>query len=146
MTDLLLEVEDSLSQPLNIRIQLVGLPDQSNTFSNQGLNLFLQPSYKQRDGRPLFHLLTSALISAHALNQRDGKRIKLVGLVGFVDDGQRDTEAQPLEVADLFGQGDDLWEEVDFELEHVPRASTGTSALDCKDASGHAEVTLLNLI
>lgn len=120
MTDLLLEVEDGLSQPLNIRIQLVGLPDQSNTFSNQGLNLFLQPSYKQRDGRPLLHLLTSALISAHALDQRDGKRIQLVGLVGFVDDGQRDTEAQPLEVADLFGQGDDLWEEVDFELEHVP--------------------------
>lgn len=50
VTDLLLEVEDSLGQPLDIRIQLVGLPDQSNTFSNQGLNLFLKPSYKQRDG------------------------------------------------------------------------------------------------
>lgn len=66
--------------------------------------------------------------------------------MGFVDDGQRDTEAQPLQVADFFGQSDDLWEEVDLKLEHVSRASTGTSALDCKDASGHAKVTLLNLI
>lgn len=145
-TDLLLEVEDCLSQPLNIRIQLVGFPDQGDAFSNKSLNLFLKPSHQQGDGDPLLHLLTSALIGAHALNQRDGKWVQLVSLVGFVDDGQRNTEAQPLEVADLFGQGDDLGEEVDFELEHVACAPTSTGALNCEDAAGHTKVALLHLM
>lgn len=144
-TDLLLEVEDSLSQSLNIWIQLVRLPDQSHTFRDENLNLFLKPGNQKGDGGPLLDLLTSAFVGAHTLNQGDGKWVKLVSLVSFVDDGQWNAEAQPLEVADLFGQGDDLWEEVDFQLEHVPRTSTGTSVLNSEDAARHSEVTLLNL-
>lgn len=66
--------------------------------------------------------------------------------MGFVDDGQRNTEAQPFQVADLFRQGDDLWEEVHFKLEHVSCAATGTSALNGEDAARHTKVTLLHLV
>lgn len=145
-TDLLLEVEDRLSQPLHIRIQLVGFPDQCDAFSNESLNLFLQPSHQQGDRGPFLHLLTSALICADTLNQRDGKRVQLVSLVGLVDNGQRDAETQPLEVADLFGQGDDLWQEVDFKLKHVSSTPSGTSILNGEDATGHTKVALLHLI
>lgn len=144
-TDLLLEVEDCLSQSLNIWIQLVRLPDQSHTFSDENLNLFLKAGNQKGDGGPLLDFLTSAFVGAHTLNQGDGEWVKLVSLVGFVDDGQWNTEAQPLEVADLFGQSDDLWEKVDFKLEHVSRTSTGTGVLNCEDATRHSKVTLLNL-
>lgn len=113
-TYLLLEVENCLSQPLDIWIQLVGLPNQSDSFSNESLDLFLQASHQQGDGGPLLHLLTSALIGAHTLNQRDGEWVQLVSLVGFVYDGQRYPETQPLQVANFFGQCDNLWKEVDF--------------------------------
>lgn len=92
-TDLLLEVEDRLSQTLNIRIQLVGLPDQGHAFGDQNLNLFLQTSNQKGDGGSLLHLLTSALVGAYTLNQGDGKRVKLIGLVSFVDYGQWNAEA-----------------------------------------------------
>lgn len=144
-THLLLEVEDSLSQTLDIRIQLVRLPHQSHAFCDQNLDLLLKAGNQEGDGRSLLDLFASALVGAHALDQRDGKRVKLVGLVGFVDDGQWDAEAQPLEVAHLFRQGDDLREEVDFQLEHVSGTAAGSSVLYCEDAARHSKVTLLNL-
>lgn len=98
---LLLEVEDRLSQSLHVWIQLVRLPHQSDALSHQRLDLLLESSNQQRDGGPLLHFLTGALVGANAFNQRDCKRVELIGLVGFVDDGQRNAEAEPLEVANL---------------------------------------------
>ena len=39
--------------------------------------------------------------------------MELIGLMGLVDDGQRDAEVKNLEVAHLLGQRDDLRQEVD---------------------------------
>lgn len=55
------------------------------------------------------YLLQCAFVSADAFNQRDGERIQLVGLVGLVDDGQRNAEVEDFQIADLFCQSDDLW-------------------------------------
>ena len=50
------------------------------------------------------HLLASELIGSDALHQGDSMWIELVGLVGQVHDGKRDTKAQPLHVTHL-GRG-----------------------------------------
>lgn len=44
-------------------------------------------------------------------------RVELVSLVCLVDDGEGDSEPQPLEVAHLFGEGDGLRGKVHLELE-----------------------------
>ena len=46
-------------------------------------------------------------------------------LVRLVDDGERDAEAEALEVADLFGELDDLGQEVDLEPQLAALARLG---------------------
>ena len=46
-------------------------------------------------------LVAGAFVRAHALNEGDGERVELVGVVGLVDDGQRHSQSQPLEVTHL---------------------------------------------
>ena len=46
----------------------------------------------------------------------------------------------------LFGQCDDVWEEVDFKLKEVPLASlSGSLTLDGEDAARHTKLTHLHL-
>ena len=47
----------------------------------------------------------------------------------------------------LFGEGDDVRQEVDFELERVASlgCGAGSDALDGEDAAGHSQLTCLNL-
>ncbi len=143
--DLFLEVEDCFGQTLDVRVEFVRLPDQRDALGDERLHLLLQTGHQQRDGHPLLHLLTGALVGADALDERDGEGIQLIGLMGFVDDGQRHAEAQPLQVTHLLGERDDLGQEVDLELEHGSGASAGARVLDGEDASGHAQVALLHL-
>ena len=41
------------------------------------------------------YLFTCCFIRSNTLDQGDGKWIKLVGLMSFVNDGERNTESQP---------------------------------------------------
>ena len=54
-------------------------------------------------GRPLLQLLEAPLVGADAFDEGDGERVKLVGLVSLVDDGQGNPEPEVLEVSDFFG-------------------------------------------
>ena len=60
------------------------------------------------------HLLQAPLVGPYALDKRDGEWVELVGLMGLVDDGQRDPEAEILEVAHLLAQLYYLRQEVDL--------------------------------
>ena len=40
-------------------------------------------------------------VSSDRLHERDGVGIELVGLVGLVDDGERNSEVEPLEITNL---------------------------------------------
>ncbi|CAN7979468.1 unnamed protein product, partial [Ixodes pacificus] len=140
---LLLEVEDHLRQLLHVRIQLVRLPDETDALRKGDSPIGAWARALEQQRARSTHLFTGPLVRADALDERDGKRVELVGLVRLVHNGQGHAEAHPLEVAHLethngraahlFGQGDDLGQEVDLQLEHVARAGAG--ALDGKDAS-----------
>jgi len=46
-------------------------------------------------------LIAGAFVRAHTLNEGDGEWVELVGVVGLVDDSQRHSQSQPLEVTHL---------------------------------------------
>ena len=93
----------------------------------------------------LIYLLKSAFIGADAFNERHGKRIELIGLMSFVDNGQRHAEVEDLQVAHFFGQGDDLGQEVDPQTQNVaPAADARPLSVDGEDAARHSEIALLH--
>ena len=63
------------------RVQLVGLPDEADAFRDQVLHLPPQPGHQQHHVRPRLHLFEAPLVSADALDEGDGERVELVGLV-----------------------------------------------------------------
>ena len=91
------------------------------------------------------YLLQRSFIGANALNQRNCERIELIGLVSFVDDGQRDAEVEVLEIANLLGQRNNLREEIDTQAERVTTtADTRTLCIDSENAARDAQVSLLD--
>ena len=52
-----------------------------------------------------YYLFTGPLISTNTFNKRDGKRVELIGLMGFVHDGKRNSKSQPLQVTNLTIKG-----------------------------------------
>ena len=70
--------------------------------------------------------------------------VELVGLVCLVHDGKRDSEPQPLQVANLLGEGDGLGGKVHLELEDG--SMPGPLAADVEDPALHNLLTRLNLL
>ena len=70
-----------------------------------GTRLRVTVPYLPHSASALAHLLAGELVGADALDERDGVRVELVGLVGHVDDGKGHPEAKPFEVAHL-GEGE----------------------------------------
>ena len=52
-----------------------------------------------------YYLFTGPLISTNTFNKWDGKRVELIGLMGFVHYGKRDSKSQPLQVTNLTIKG-----------------------------------------
>ena len=74
-------------------------------FCSRGLGTRLRVTvpYLPHSASALAHLLAGELVGADALDERDGVRVELVGLVGHVHDGKGHPEAKPFEVAHLGG-------------------------------------------
>ena len=90
------------------------------------------------------YLFQRALVGADALNERHGKRIELVRLMGLVDDGERNAEVENFQVAHFLGQRDDLWKKVDTESERVTStANSRALRIDGENTARNAQVTLL---
>jgi hypothetical protein len=76
------------------------------------------------------HLVQCSLVGSDAFDEGNRERVDLVRLVGLVDDGEGNAEAERLEVADFLVEGDDLGEEVDLQLQDVAAAQTGSGRIE----------------
>lgn len=54
------------------------------------------------------YLFQSHFVGPNALYQRNSERVQLIGLMCFIDDRQRYSEAQTFQVSHFLGQGDDF--------------------------------------
>ena len=63
------------------RVQLVRLPDEADALGDEVLDVPPEAGHQQHHVRPRLHLLEAPLVGADALDQGDGERVKLVGLV-----------------------------------------------------------------
>ena len=91
------------------------------------------------------YLFKSSFISANTFNERNGKRIQLIRLMGFVDNSQRYSEVQDLQVSNFLGQCDDFRQEVDAEAQDVsPSSNAGTLSVDREDAARDSQIALLH--
>ena len=112
---------------------------------NQNLNHFKSPTTHQDDNwRTLLQLLQDPFVGSDTLNQGNRKRIKLIGLMGLVNNGQWDPEAQVLQVSNLLWELDDLGQEVDPELEGTSSSGSSSDIVDGENSAGNNEVSLLD--
>ena len=65
--------------------------------------------------------------------------------MGFIDNSQRHSEVEDLQVSNFFGQGDDLRQEVDAEAQDVSASSdAGALGVDGENAARDAQIALLH--
>ena len=128
---------------LDVGVKLVGLPNKSHALGNCVLDILLDPCYEHLDVGPGLCLLEAPLEGPDALDEGDGERVELVGLVGLVGYGQGDPEPQVLQVPHLLRKLDDLGQEVDSQLQGTP-APSPPELVDGKDPAGDPVVPLLN--
>lgn len=69
------------------------------------------------------YLIKSSLITSDTFNEGNCKRIKLIGLMSFVDNSQRNTETQTFQITNFLIQSDDFRKKVNSQFQNIATTS-----------------------